>query len=63
VAIGFAETSDGSAALAAVVGLLVRSKVLQAFPVPDAIVNTAAGKGLDVTAVSNDPGAAASCRS
>ncbi|MEV8566646.1 PTS transporter subunit EIIC [Streptomyces sp. NPDC051322] len=56
VAIGFAKKSDGSTALAAVVGFLVYSKVLQAFPVTDAVVNTTANKGVDVAATFNDPG-------
>ncbi|WP_328464525.1 PTS transporter subunit EIIC [Streptomyces sp. NBC_00448] len=56
VAIGFAKKSDGSTALAAVVGFLVYSKVLQAFPVHDAVINTTADKGVDVAAVYNDPG-------
>ncbi|WP_328538520.1 PTS transporter subunit EIIC [Streptomyces sp. NBC_00344] len=56
VAIGYAKKSDGSTALAAVVGFLVYSKVLQAFPVTDAVVNTTANKGVDVAATFNDPG-------
>ncbi|MEV0091827.1 PTS transporter subunit EIIC [Streptomyces sp. NPDC050738] len=56
VAIGFAKKADGSTALAAVVGFLVYSKVLQAFPVHEAVVNTTANKGVDVAAVFNDPG-------
>ncbi|MFI7383009.1 PTS transporter subunit EIIC [Streptomyces sp. NPDC049813] len=56
VAIGFAKKADGSTALAALVGFLVYSKVLQAFPVHDAVVNTTANKGVDVAAVYNDPG-------
>jgi PTS system N-acetylglucosamine-specific IIC component len=56
VAIGFAKKSDGSTALAAVVGFLVYSKVLQAFPVHDAVINTTANGGVDVAAVYNDPG-------
>ncbi|GAA4821731.1 PTS transporter subunit EIIC [Streptomyces ziwulingensis] len=52
VAIGFAKKSDGSTALAAVVGFLVYSKVLQAFPVTEAVVK----KGEDVAATYNDPG-------
>ncbi|SEN60537.1 PTS transporter subunit EIIC [Actinacidiphila rubida] len=56
VAIGFAKKSDGSTALAAVVGFLVYSKVLQAFPVHDAVINTTANNGVDVAAVYNDPG-------
>ncbi|MFI0238948.1 PTS transporter subunit EIIC [Streptomyces sp. NPDC016845] len=56
VAIGFAKKADGSTALAALVGFLVYSKVLQAFPVHDAVINTTANKGVDVAAVYNDPG-------
>ncbi|NEB74343.1 PTS transporter subunit EIIC [Streptomyces sp. SID14478] len=56
VAIGFAKKADGSTALAALVGFLVYSKVLQAFPVHEAVVNTTANKGVDVAAVYNDPG-------
>ncbi|MFF6998480.1 PTS transporter subunit EIIC [Streptomyces sp. NPDC008313] len=52
VAIGFAKKADGSTALAAVVGFLVYSKVLQAFPVTEAVVK----KGPDVAATYNDPG-------
>ncbi|MBT2410742.1 MULTISPECIES: PTS transporter subunit EIIC [unclassified Streptomyces] len=52
VAIGFAKKADGSTALAAVVGFLVYSKVLQAFPVTEAVVK----KGEDVAATYNDPG-------
>ncbi|WP_328582150.1 PTS transporter subunit EIIC [Streptomyces sp. NBC_00370] len=52
VAIGFAKKADGSTALAAVVGFLVYQKVLQAFPVADAVIN----KGADTPAVYNDPG-------
>ncbi|NED87019.1 PTS transporter subunit EIIC [Streptomyces sp. SID11233] len=52
VAIGFAKKSDGSTALAALVGFLVYSKVLQAFPVTEAVVK----KGEDVAATYNDPG-------
>ncbi|MFD7294675.1 PTS transporter subunit EIIC [Streptomyces sp. NPDC059897] len=52
VAIGFAKKSDGSTALAAVVGFLVYSKVLEAFPVTEAVVK----KGEDVAATYNDPG-------
>jgi len=52
VAIGFAKKSDGSTALAAVVGFLVYSKVLQAFPVTEAVVKN----GPDVAATYNDPG-------
>ncbi|MEV1020826.1 PTS transporter subunit EIIC [Streptomyces sp. NPDC050264] len=56
VAIGFAKKADGSTALAALVGFLVYSKVLQAFPVHEAVVNTTANKGVDIAAVYNDPG-------
>jgi PTS system N-acetylglucosamine-specific IIC component len=56
VAIGFAKKSDGSTALAALVGFLVYSRVLQAFPVTDAVVNTTANKGVDVAATYNNPG-------
>ncbi|MFD5388156.1 PTS transporter subunit EIIC [Streptomyces sp. NPDC056669] len=52
VAIGFAKKSDGSTALAAVVGFLVYSKVLEAFPVADAVIQ----KGEDIPAKFNDPG-------
>lgn len=52
VAIGFAKKSDGSTALAALVGFLVYSKVLQAFPVTEAVIN----KGADTAATYNDPG-------
>ncbi|MFF0226173.1 PTS transporter subunit EIIC [Streptomyces sp. NPDC004629] len=52
VAIGFAKKADGSTALAAVVGFLVYSKVLQAFPVSGEVVQ----KGKDTAAVYNDPG-------
>ncbi|WP_425833228.1 PTS transporter subunit EIIC [Streptomyces fractus] len=52
VAIGFAKKSDGSTALAAVVGFLVYSKVLEAFPVTEAVIK----KGEDVAATYNDPG-------
>ena len=52
VAIGFAKKSDGSTALAAVVGFLVYSKVLQAFPVTEAVVKN----GPDIAATYNDPG-------
>jgi PTS system N-acetylglucosamine-specific IIC component len=56
VAIGFAKKADGSTALAAVVGFLVYSKVLEAFPVADVIVNTTKNKGVDVAATYNNPG-------
>jgi N-acetylglucosamine PTS system EIICBA or EIICB component len=52
VAIGFAKKADGSTALAAVVGFLVYSKVLQAFPVTAAVIKN----GPDVAATYNDPG-------
>ncbi|MGV9285284.1 PTS transporter subunit EIIC [Streptomyces sp. NPDC003730] len=52
VAIGFAKKADGSTALAAVVGFLVYSKVLEAFPVTEAVVKN----GPDVAATYNDPG-------
>ncbi|MET8611942.1 MULTISPECIES: PTS transporter subunit EIIC [Streptomyces] len=52
VAIGFAKKSDGSTALAAVVGFLVYSKVLQAFPLVDQHVD----HGKIVAATYNDPG-------
>jgi PTS system N-acetylglucosamine-specific IIC component len=52
VAIGFAKKADGSTALAAVVGFLVYSKVLEAFPVTEAVVKN----GQDVAATYNDPG-------
>ncbi|MFE5299837.1 PTS transporter subunit EIIC [Streptomyces sp. NPDC056632] len=56
VAIGFAKKSDGSTALAALVGFLVYSNVLKAFPVTEAVVNTTANKGVDVAATYNNPG-------
>ncbi|MFJ4686096.1 PTS transporter subunit EIIC [Streptomyces sp. NPDC091377] len=52
VAIGFAKKSDGSTALAALVGFLVYSKVLEAFPVTEAKVQD----GADVAATYNNPG-------
>ncbi|MER6624778.1 MULTISPECIES: PTS transporter subunit EIIC [unclassified Streptomyces] len=52
VAIGFAKKADGSTALAAVVGFLVYSKVLEAFPVTEAVVKD----GPDVAATYNNPG-------
>ncbi|MFD7863262.1 PTS transporter subunit EIIC [Streptomyces sp. NPDC059783] len=52
VAIGFAKKADGSTALAALVGFLVYSKVLQAFPVTEAVIQ----KGADTAATYNDPG-------
>ncbi|MFF9769763.1 PTS transporter subunit EIIC [Streptomyces sp. NPDC053086] len=52
VAIGFAKKADGSTALAAVVGFLVYSKVLQAFPLSEQHIE----KGKIVEATYNDPG-------
>ncbi|MEU9392272.1 PTS transporter subunit EIIC [Streptomyces sp. NPDC048324] len=52
VAIGFAKKSDGSTALAALVGFLVYSNVLKAFPVTEAKVL----KGADIAATYNNPG-------
>ncbi|MEV2215367.1 PTS transporter subunit EIIC [Streptomyces sp. NPDC050997] len=52
VAIGFAKKADGSTALAALVGFLVYSKVLEAFPVTEAQVT----KGADIAATYNNPG-------
>ncbi|MEU7280877.1 PTS transporter subunit EIIC [Streptomyces sp. NPDC045431] len=52
VAIGFAKKSDGSTALAALVGFLVYSKVLEAFPVTEAVVKA----GKDDPATFNNPG-------
>jgi PTS system N-acetylglucosamine-specific IIC component len=52
VAIGFAKKADGSTALAALVGFLVYSKVLQAFPVTEEHIE----KGKIVAATYNDPG-------
>ncbi|MFC9845479.1 PTS transporter subunit EIIC [Streptomyces sp. NPDC060223] len=52
VAIGFAKKSDGSTALAALVGFLVYSNVLKAFPVTEAKVQA----GADVAATYNNPG-------
>ncbi|MEV6807066.1 PTS transporter subunit EIIC [Streptomyces sp. NPDC017248] len=52
VAIGFAKKADGSTALAALVGFLVYSKVLQAFPVTEEHIE----KGSIVGATYNDPG-------
>ncbi|MGC0377017.1 PTS transporter subunit EIIC [Streptomyces sp. SAI-229] len=52
VAIGFAKKSDGSTALAALVGFLVYSKVLESFPVTEAKVQ----KGADIAATYNNPG-------
>ncbi|MFF3322056.1 PTS transporter subunit EIIC [Streptomyces sp. NPDC002889] len=56
VAIGFAKKSDGSTALAALVGFLVYKNVLTAFPVTEAVVNTTENKGVDVAATYNNPG-------
>ncbi|MFJ9814373.1 PTS transporter subunit EIIC [Streptomyces sp. NPDC101151] len=52
VAIGFAKKSDGSTALAALVGFLVYSKVIQAFPLTEEHIE----KGNIVAATYNDPG-------
>jgi len=52
VAIGFAKKSDGSTALAALVGFLVYSNVLKAFPVTEAKIQ----KGADIAATYNNPG-------
>ncbi|MFE9649791.1 PTS transporter subunit EIIC [Streptomyces sp. NPDC006365] len=52
VAIGFAKKSDGSTALAALVGFLVYSNVLKAFPVTEAKVQD----GADIAATYNNPG-------
>ncbi|MEU0598007.1 PTS transporter subunit EIIC [Streptomyces sp. NPDC006393] len=52
VAIGFAKKADGSTALAALVGFLVYSKVLQSFPVTEAKIQN----GADIAATYNDPG-------
>ncbi|MGW4494011.1 PTS transporter subunit EIIC [Streptomyces sp. NPDC004376] len=52
VAIGFAKKADGSTALAALVGFLVYSNVLKAFPVTEAKVQ----KGADIAATYNNPG-------
>ncbi|MFD6364936.1 PTS transporter subunit EIIC [Streptomyces roseolus] len=52
VAIGFAKKADGSTALAALVGFLVYSNVLKAFPVAEAVVQD----GADVAAKYNNPG-------
>ncbi|MFF7138664.1 PTS transporter subunit EIIC [Streptomyces sp. NPDC008196] len=52
VAIGFAKKSDGSTALAALVGFLVYSNVLKAFPVTEAKVQA----GADIVATYNNPG-------
>ncbi|MFC3577834.1 PTS transporter subunit EIIC [Streptomyces yaanensis] len=52
VAIGFAKKSDGSTALAALVGFLVYSKVLEAFPLTEEHIE----KGKIVAATYNNPG-------
>ncbi|MEV7324328.1 PTS transporter subunit EIIC [Streptomyces sp. NPDC093970] len=52
VAIGFAKKSDGSTALAALVGFLVYANVLKAFPVTEAKVQA----GADIAATFNNPG-------
>ncbi|NEA51411.1 PTS transporter subunit EIIC [Streptomyces sp. SID10815] len=52
VAIGFAKKADGSTALAAVVGFLVYSKVLEAFPLTEQHIE----KGKIVEASYNNPG-------
>ncbi|WP_225096232.1 PTS transporter subunit EIIC [Streptomyces sp. CoH27] len=52
VAIGFAKKADGSTALAALVGFLVYSNVLKAFPVTEAKITT----GADIPATYNNPG-------
>ncbi len=52
VAIGFAKKSDGSTALAGLVGFLVYSNVLKAFPVTEAKIQ----KGADIAATYNNPG-------
>ncbi|MER5176905.1 PTS transporter subunit EIIC [Streptomyces sp. NPDC002896] len=52
VAIGFAKKADGSTALAALVGFLVYSNVLKAFPVTEAKIQ----KGADIAATYNNPG-------
>ncbi|MGW2518130.1 PTS transporter subunit EIIC [Streptomyces sp. NPDC001617] len=51
IAIGFAKKSDGSTALAALVGFLVYKNVLTAFPITEAKIT----KGADVAATYNDP--------
>ncbi|NSL42656.1 PTS transporter subunit EIIC [Streptomyces sp. 8P21H-1] len=51
IAIGFAKKSDGSTALAALVGFLVYKNVLTAFPITEAKVQD----GADVAATYNDP--------
>ncbi|MFD8915722.1 PTS transporter subunit EIIC [Streptomyces sp. NPDC059575] len=52
VAIGFAKKADGSTALAALVGFLVYSNVLKAFPVTEAKIQN----GADIAATYNNPG-------
>ncbi|MFC5217457.1 PTS transporter subunit EIIC [Streptomyces coerulescens] len=52
VAIGFAKKADGSTALAALVGFLVYSNVLKAFPVTEAKIQA----GEDIAATYNNPG-------
>ncbi|GGR67516.1 PTS sugar transporter subunit IIA [Streptomyces humidus] len=52
VAIGFAKKADGSTALAALVGFLIYSNVLKAFPVTEAKVQA----GADIAATYNNPG-------
>ncbi|MBL3666769.1 PTS transporter subunit EIIC [Streptomyces sp. M2CJ-2] len=52
VAIGFAKKADGSTALAALVGFLVYSKVLESFPVTEAKIQD----GADIAATYNNPG-------
>ncbi|GAA0651164.1 PTS transporter subunit EIIC [Streptomyces thermocarboxydovorans] len=52
VAIGFAKKADGSTALAALVGFLVYSNVLKAFPVTEAQIKA----GEDIAATYNNPG-------
>ncbi|OKK07637.1 PTS lactose transporter subunit IIC [Streptomyces sp. CB03234] len=52
VAIGFAKKADGSTALAALVGFLVYSNVLKAFPVAEAVIKA----GEDTPAKYNNPG-------
>ncbi|EPH46203.1 PTS transporter subunit EIIC [Streptomyces aurantiacus] len=51
VAIGFAKKADGSTALAALVGFLVYTNVLKAFPVTELQIT----KGADIPATYNDP--------
>ncbi|TJZ56018.1 PTS lactose transporter subunit IIC [Streptomyces piniterrae] len=54
VAIGFAKKADGSTALAALVGFLVYSNVLKAFPVKEGHFDKAAGEWVEP--VVNNPG-------